>query len=44
MGLYDHVTTKNFLAKILYFKVYKKPELALQIVLNNWQTILHFKQ
>ena len=33
MGIYDHVTTKHFLAKILYFKADKKPELAFQIVL-----------
>ena len=28
MGLYDHVTTKRFLGKILYFKANKKHELA----------------
>ena len=43
MGLYDHVTTKHFLGKILYFKAYKKPELAFQIVLNIWQTIVHLE-
>ena len=44
MGLYDYVTTKHFLAKILYLKGYKKPELAFQILVNNWQTVVHFKQ
>ena len=43
MRLYDHVTTKNFQGKILYFKAYKKPELAFKIVLKIWQTIVHFK-
>ena len=43
MRLYDHVTTKHFLGKILYFKAYKKRQLALQIVVNIWQTIVHFK-
>ena len=44
MGLYDYVTTKHLLAKILYFKAYKKPEIAFQILVNIWQTIVHFKQ
>ena len=44
MGLYDYVTTKHFLANILYFKAYKKPDLAFQILVNIWQTIVHFKQ
>ena len=44
MGQYDYVTTKHFQAKILYFKAYKKPELAFQIVVSIWQAIVHFKQ
>ena len=44
MGLYDYVTTKHFQAITFYFKAYKKPELAFQIVVSIWQTIVHFKQ
>ena len=43
MGLSDHVTTKQFLGKILDFKVNKKHELAFKIVFNMWQTIVQVK-
>ena len=43
MGLNDHVTTKQFLGKILYFKANKKHELAFKIVFNMWQTIVQVK-
>ena len=40
LSLYDDVTTTQFLVKLIYFKALKTLELALQIVLNIWQTIL----
>ena len=40
LSLYDDVTTTQFLVKIMYFKALKTLELALEILLNIWQTIL----
>ena len=38
-SLCDDVTTKHFLANIWFFKANKKPELALQMIFNMWQTV-----
>ena len=36
LPLYDDLTTRQFLAKISYFKVKKLLELALQILFDMW--------
>ena len=36
LPLYDDLTTRQFLAKISYFKVKNLLELALQILFNMW--------
>ena len=39
-SLYDDVTAKHFLDKIFYFKVHKQHIVALQMILDMWQTML----